>query len=365
MFSFRSFEQRAFFWTLLAGTLAFVYLIRDFLQPIFWAALLATLFHSTYVALRRRLGDRASISAALTVLLVVVCVILPLALMVLALTQQSSVALDNLTDGGKLDTKTPLRWAQQTLRPVQQLLGDIGIQIDIDRAKEGMQSAALAAGKFLATHALAIGENALLFGIQLVAMLYVLFFFIRDGEQLRATLILILPLGDDRETRLLDKFATVANATIKGTFIVAAVQGALGGMAFWALGVPSPALWGFVMAILCLVPIFGAFLVWAPAALWLLVDGQSGKAIALGAFGALVIGLVDNFLRPVVVGRDAQLPDYVVLIATLGGIAALGASGFVIGPIAAALCGAGWMIFAEERRAMKAIDVQRTQNNAD
>jgi predicted PurR-regulated permease PerM len=140
----------------------------------------------------------------------------------------------------------------------------------------------------------------------------------------------------------------VIRATVKGNVLVAAVQGALGGLAFWVLGVHAPILWAVVMGFLSLLPAIGAALIWAPVALYLLVVGHISQGIGLLVFGVFVIGLVDNVLRPILVGKDTQLPDYVVLISTLGGLAVIGINGFVIGPLIAAMFFSAWHLLAIE-----------------
>ena len=127
------------------------------------------------------------------------------------------------------------------------------------------------------------------------------------------------------------------------------LQGALGGLIFWVLGIGAPLLWGVVMAFLSLLPVIGAGLVWLPVAVYLLATGAMWQGLGLIAYGTLVIGLVDNFLRPILVGKDTKMPDYVVLISTLGGLAAFGLNGFVIGPVIAAMFIAVWEIFSASR----------------
>jgi predicted PurR-regulated permease PerM len=135
---------------------------------------------------------------------------------------------------------------------------------------------------------------------------------------------------------------------VRGNIIIAIIQGSIGGIAFWALGVEPALLWGVLMSFLSLLPAVGAALIWVPTAIYLALAGFWVKAIVLVAVGALVIGLVDNLLRPSLVGRETKLPDYVVLISTIGGISLLGINGFVIGPLIAALFIAAWGIFVEE-----------------
>src|SRR5690606_13538687 len=179
-------------------------------------------------------------------------------------------------------------------------------------------------------------------------MLYLLFFLLREGKSLVELMVRALPMGDDRERMLFAKFAEVTRATVKGNMVVAIVQGSLGGIIFWILGIPGALLWAVVMAFCSLIPAVGAAIIWAPVAIYLLATGNYIQGIILVAFGAVVIGLVDNILRPILVGRDTKLPDYVVLLSTLGGLALFGINGFVIGPLIAALFFAFWGIFMRE-----------------
>jgi predicted PurR-regulated permease PerM len=153
-----------------------------------------------------------------------------------------------------------------------------------------------------------------------------------------------VPLAPEQKRALFDKFAIVIRAMVKGTILVAIAQGALGGLIFWLLGIHAAVLWGVVMAFLALLPAVGAAVVWLPVALYLLATGAVWQGVVLIAFGAGVIGLVDNVMRPYLVGKDTRMPDYVVLISTLGGIAIFGLNGFVIGPLIAAMFIAVWDI---------------------
>jgi predicted PurR-regulated permease PerM len=169
---------------------------------------------------------------------------------------------------------------------------------------------------------------------------------VRDGEPVARNVRRALPLADAQQQQLVDKFTTVIRATVKGHLLVAAVQGALGGLAFWVLGVGAALLWGVLMAFLSLVPVVGAALVWVPVAVYLAVTGAVLSSLALVAFGVLVIGLVDNLLRPMLVGKDTHLPDALVMITTLGGVATFGVNGLVLGPAIAAMFVAVWHIHA-------------------
>ena len=164
-----------------------------------------------------------------------------------------------------------------------------------------------------------------------------------------------IPLLPIHKEELIQKFATVIRATVKGNLVVAAAQGALGGIIFMVLGIQVAVLWGVLMAFLSLLPAVGASLIWGPVSIYYLATGAITKGVVLTLYGILVIGLVDNLLRPLLVGKDTKLPDYVVLISTLGGMALFGLTGFVIGPVIAALFIASWDIygFSAERRSVE------------
>jgi predicted PurR-regulated permease PerM len=181
-------------------------------------------------------------------------------------------------------------------------------------------------------------------------MLYMVFFLLRDGGEIGRRVRRSIPLDEEHKNLLLAKFTTVVRATVKGNIAVALVQGALGGLIFWILGIEGVVLWGALMAFLSLLPAIGASLVWIPAALYFLAIGAIWKCVILVAFCVGVIGLVDNLLRPILVGKDTKMPDWVVLVSTLGGMALFGINGFVIGPLVAALFMASWDIYARSEQ---------------
>src|SRR6185295_4991304 len=326
--------ERLFFLALVCAiTIAFFWLIHDFLQPIFWAIALGIVVYPLHTWIARRLAPRASLAAALSVTVVVLVVVLPLMFVVAAVTTEAAPLVARL-NAGELGLQ---QIYEQVVARVPQF-GDLLARFGIDAGKLEAQvsSAAVDAGKFLAASAVAIGQNTVRVLVFFFLMLYLLFFFLRDGETLLEGLVRALPLGDARERLLLDRFATVSRATIKGTLVVGAVQGAIGGIAFAILGVGAPVLWGTVMALLSIVPAVGTALVWLPASILLLANGQIVAGIVLILIGVFGIGMVDNLLRPILVGRDTRMPDYLILLATLGGLAGFGLAGIVIGPIIAA-----------------------------
>ena len=341
----RALQNAFFIGLLLAVTLAFLGLIRDFLLALFWAAVLATLFYSLRQRLERVLGGRPGPAAALTVLAVLLVVILPLVGVGLAVGRES-VALYERIQSGEIDVQALVEHFEELLPAATGYLDAWGVEAD--RLRQNLSGAAVATSQFLATRALALGQGLARFVLQLFVMLYVLFFFLRDGERFTDAFIRALPLGDDRERRLLGRFAEVSRATLKGTLVVGLVQGTLGGALFWMLGIGAPVFWGAVMTVLSLLPAVGAAVVWGPAAVILLVQGAVAKALVLAVGGALLIGLADNVLRPLLVGRDTKMPDFLILISTLGGLAVFGLSGVVIGPLIAAFFLTVWQMFEEE-----------------
>jgi len=341
--------ERAFLVALvLAVTVAFFWLIRGFMQPIFWAVALGIVVYPLHARLVRRLHDRGSLAAVISVIAVVIVVILPLIGLGAAVAQEGAALYERLQSGG-LGLDTLYERVRQSVPPIAGLIERVGV--DPARLGEQMQSAAVTASRYIAERALSIGQGTLRGTLFFFLMLYLLFFFLRDGPRMLDALVRALPLGDDRERHLLQRFAEVSRATIKGTLVVGIVQGAIGGTAFAVLGISAPVLWGTLMALLSILPAVGTALVWLPAAIFLIVSGQIVGGIALIVVGALVIGSVDNVLRPILVGRDTRMPDYLILLATLGGLAGFGLAGIIIGPIIAALFLSVWRMVEDEYNA--------------
>jgi predicted PurR-regulated permease PerM len=201
--------------------------------------------------------------------------------------------------------------------------------------------------KAIASQALTVSQSTLDFVVSLGVMLYLLFFLLRDGQALVLRMKKAIPLRAEQQNALFANFTVVIRATVKGDIFVAILQGAMGGLAFWFLGVRAALLWAVLMAFLSLLPAIGAALVWLPVAIYFLATGSLWHGIFLIVYGVLVIGLVDNLLRPMLVGKATKIPDYIVLISTLGGIQSFGLHGFIVGPVIAAMFLAAWDIFSE------------------
>jgi predicted PurR-regulated permease PerM len=337
---------RAFFVALLlAVTLAFFGLIRGFMQPIFWAIAFGIVVYPLHARLARRLKHRESLAASISVIAVVIVVILPLVGLGAAVAREGAALYERL-DTGELGVANLYARVQQSMPGITALIERIGG--DPAALQEQAQSAAVAASQYIAQRAFSIGQGTLRGTVFFFLMLYLLFFFLRDGPRMVEALVGALPLGDQRERHLLGRFAEVSRATIKGTLVVGIVQGAIGGIAFALLGIGAPVLWGVVMALFSILPAIGTALVWLPAAIILIVNGQIFGGAALIFVGVFVIGLTDNLLRPILVGRDTRLPDYLILLATLGGLAGFGLAGIIIGPIIAAFFISVWQMAEKE-----------------
>jgi predicted PurR-regulated permease PerM len=338
--------QKTFFLALLSRvSLAFIWLVSPFLMPVFWAATLAIVFNPVQRRVAIWLRGHATPGALVTLTLILLTVIVPSMLLISAVANEASALYQQIQDG-ELDPTEALDWVQSNLPVVSRYLTDIGV--DLDDVRQNVSSFAVKGSRYVGSMALTVGQNALNFTVQFFLMLYLLFFFLRDGKSIIEALIVALPLGDARERALFAKFAEVSRATVKGTMMIGAIQGTIGGLMFAFVGIEAAVFWGVMMMVLSLLPVVGASLVWAPAALVLFIQGEVGNAMFLLLFGAVAIGLIDNLLRPLLVGRDTRMPDYLVLFSTLGGLSMFGISGFVIGPIIAALFLSMWVMFTEE-----------------
>lgn len=332
---------------LIASALALGWILQPFWGAILWAVIIALLFLPLYHRLLRRLGtsgNRRELAAALVLLVVVLIGVLPLVVVIASLAREAAGLVQAISSGA---------WApERALRALfdglpgwlAALLDHLGMG-SFDVLQKRLAAAAAQASQLIATRALGVGMDTFDFISSLFITLYLAFFLLRDGEALLRLAARGLPLDLVHQQALAGKFSTVVRATVKGSMVVSLVQGALGGLAFWVLGVQGALLWAVLMAFLSLVPAVGAALVWAPVAGFLAIQGHWAQAIGLTAWGVLAIGLVDNLLRPVLVGKDTRLPDYVVMIATLGGMSVFGINGFVVGPAIAAMFIAAWHIW--------------------
>lgn len=342
------------------ATFAFVWLIAPFSGAILWAVIAAVLFEPLNARMMRAMPGRKNGAALATLLIIVMVVVVPAMLLAGALLREATAVYAQIRNGeidfGRLFVQTQGHlpaWARSWLADVG--LGDVGGL----RTKLGegfANSFQMGAGQVFN-----IGQGTFGFFLALGVMLYLTFFLLRDGHALAARIERAIPLAADQRTVLIAKFVTVIRATIKGSLIVAILQGATGGFVFWAIGISGALLWGVAMGVFSLFPAIGTGMIWVPVAVYLLATGAIWQGLVLAGCGFFIISSVDNIVRPILVGRDARMPDYVVLIATLGGFELMGFNGFVIGPVIAALFMAVWEIFGDAGPA----DPASTPTNAD
>lgn len=350
---------RSFILLLVLVSLGFFWILLPFYGAIFWGATLAVIFAPVNRRLLSRFHGRRNLAAFVTLMLIILIVIIPLSLITASLVQEG-LAVYKRIDSGELNLGAYFAQIIEAMPPfVHDTLARLGLD-DVFSIRERLSAGALQGSKFLATQAVSVGQNTFGFLIGMAVMLYLLFFLLRDGAKLAAKSRQVIPLSSEHQQHLTRKFTTVVRATVKGNIAVAAIQGALGGVMFWLLGIQGALLWAVIMAILSLLPAVGASLIWGPVAIYFLATGAIWQGIVLTLFGVLVIGLVDNLLRPLLVGKDTKLPDYVVLISTLGGLSVFGLNGFVIGPLIAALFIACWDLLPSAVR----ISQERTARNS-
>jgi predicted PurR-regulated permease PerM len=340
-----SLQQKVFLFLLAIVTIGFGWILLPYAGAVFWGIVLAILFIPLYRRLLRATGQKANLAALLTLLSIVVMVIIPVALISASLVQQA-VGVYDMIKSGHIDFG---RYFSQIIGALPKWMVSLLERFDLTSLatlQQKLTSTASEASQVAAKYALNFASNTFDFLVSLTIMLYLLFFLLRDGHSLAGRIKTAVPLSRKYKQRLFNNFTTVIRATVKGNVLVAIAQGALGGLIFWILNVQAPLLWAVVMAFLSLLPAVGAAIVWAPVAVYFLVTGSVWQGVTLIAFGVFVIGLVDNVLRPILVGKDTKMPDYVVLLSTVGGMALFGLNGFVIGPVIAALFIASWDLFS-------------------
>jgi len=320
----------------------FLWMIRDFLIALLLAAITAGMLRPVYQALGRRLGRRRHLAAGVTLGLLLVLVILPLVMygflvanQAVELGRAASPWLQNTFGRAELSGAFERYAALRPLAPYREVI--------LQKAGEfGTEIGALVVGAVTAA-----AQEIITLSLGLFVMLYGTFFFLTDGRAVLRKILYYSPLPPEDEDKMLERFLSVARATIKGTIVIGLVQGALGGLAFRVVGISGAAFWATLMAVLSVVPGVGSAIVWVPGAAYLALTGHTGAALVLTVWCSIAIGTIDNFLRPRLVGKDAKLSDLLILVSTLGGIALFGGLGFIIGPIVAALFVTVWDIYGD------------------
>ncbi len=343
-----SINQGGFLLFLAAITLALIYVVWPFAAPLLWATLAAIMFQPLYQSILSRLGDRPNWAASATLLIITVAVLLP-GFFIGGMVVDEASGLVSAFQRGEIDIASWFNTVFAALpTSVQGWLDESGFA-DISELQNRAQQFIGESAGLLAQQAVAISGGVFGFVLAFGVGLYVTYFLLRDGKKIGSTIMHDLPLDTDIARRLSERFLGIVRATVKGSVVVGLVQGTLGAITFWIVGLPSVVLFGLVMAIFSLLPAIGAGIVWLPAALWLLATGSIWEGLFVIFSGVVIIGMADNVLRPILVGRETGIPDWIILITTLGGIATLGLAGVVLGPLVAGLFLAGWSIAQEHR----------------
>jgi predicted PurR-regulated permease PerM len=319
----------------------FLSMIRQFLMAIFLAGIFSALSYPLYRRLERWFGGRRGLASLATLLLIVVVVLLPLGGLLGVVTGQAIKVGEAVTPWVTRQLSEPDA-ISETLKSLP-LYDKVEPYRNLILKKAGELVGHISG--FLINRLRSVTLGTVNFIFMLFIMLYTMFFFFMDGKKLIDKILYYLPLEDQDERRMLDKFTSVTRATLKGTAVIGILQGGLAGAAFAVVGIDSAVFWGTIMAVLSFIPGIGTALVWVPAAIILAATGQPAKGIGLGVFCAVVVGSIDNLLRPILVGRDTQMHELMILFGTLGGIVMFGVLGIIIGPIIAALFVTVWEIY--------------------
>ncbi|BBO67869.1 AI-2E family transporter [Desulfosarcina alkanivorans] len=324
----------------------FLSMIRSFLMAIFLAGIFSALARPVYHWLADSLKGRRSLASVLTLLLIIIVVVLPLAVLTGVVTGQAIKV-----------SQTAVPWVKTQLSQpgaVSDFLENIPYydkvaphsELILRKAGEMVGSIS----QFLINNLRSATMGAVNFLFMIFTWLYTMYFFLMDGDKLLEKILYYLPLQDHDEQQMLDRFTSVTRATLKGTAVIGILQGGLAGVAFWAVGIPSATFWGVIMVVLSIIPSVGTAIVWVPVALILGFGGAVGKAIGLFVFCGLVVGSLDNLLRPILVGKDTQMHELMIFFGTMGGIFMFGMVGVIIGPIIAALFVTVWEIYGQAFR---------------
>jgi len=339
-----------FFVLVLAGVLyLFVRVFAPFLLIFLWATILVITFHPVYRRLRALLRGRDSLAALLMVFGLTLLIILPVILLIANIAQQSVDAYVTYSDALSRQEQNIERsiMAHPFLMKVKTVMSrfidfetfDLGTVVI-----KGLESAS----SFIVGQSTNFFSGLAGFAFRFVLLLVATYYFFKDGEKVMGELRKLSPMDKNREEKIIRKFTDITRATMLGTFSSAAIQGVLGGLAFLLIGMPSPLLWGVVMAFMSLVPVLGAFTVWIPAALYLIAIDSYGKAVFILIYGLLTVTLADNVFKPLIIRGGSKIHPVVIFFSILGGLAYFGFSGLIIGPLVTGLTFVVLEIYREE-----------------
>lgn len=347
-----AFEDRVLVAFVAAVSLGMIWISWPFFGAILWALVVTIAFAPVHDRMALMMPKRRNSVALLSLLLVIALVIIP-AIIVGTMMVEEAVATYNSLQSREIDPGKIIRNIEASIPPEWRAQMERFGMANMEELQGRISSILTSGLQLIASEAVSIGQSAFNFALTLGVMLYLTFFLLRDGRHLTRRIGEVVPLRPEQRSAFFGKFTTVIRATVKGSVIVAIVQGLLGGIIFAILDIRAALLWGVVMGLLALIPAVGTGLVWLPVGVYLLVTGSMWQGIVLLLCGFFIISMVDNVLRPILVGQDTRMPDYVVLISTLGGLSVMGVNGLIVGPVIAAMFIAAWEIFSESRAAQR------------
>lgn len=333
-----------FFVMLLLISVLTFFIFEPFLISILVAAVLAVIFRPVYGFLLSRLGNRRGLSAMLTSFISILMLLIPFSIILTLVVNEISALYHQIS--------TDMSFYENNISPSVRYIQDneilkvFGLDDFINR--ETVTNAISQVGQYSFSFLQTVYQSLINFGFMTFVVFFSLYYFLINGKSVMKRVMSLSPLRDSHEKLLIEKFVSMSRATIKGTLIVAFIQGLIGGLAFAIAGVHSATIWAILMMILSLIPMFGAGIIWFPVAIVMLLTGNVWEGSFILIIGFFVVSLIDNFLRPELVGKDTQMHPLIVFFSTLGGISMFGFLGFIIGPIVVALFLSLWEIYAVE-----------------
>ncbi len=336
---FKKIQSTTFFIALIGITLIFLWMLRPYMYPLFWAAVIATLFYPIHTRIERRVKHK-SIAASITLIIVILVFLIPIAGIISLIIQQ---AISVYSTFGNQDTFNAISQTLQSYLEIpwiQNVIGEIDIKAKLTEWASSLSGSAY---QFAASS----GQNTARAFIQFFIMLYTLYYFLKDGPAILKKFMHLLPLGDKFEKELYTRFVSTTRATLKGTLLIGLIQGVIGGIAFMITGVPAAAFWGVIMIVLSIIPGIGAIVILLPATIILFMTGSTWQAVVV-LIALIISNMIDNFLRGPLVGKDVQMHPLLIFFATLGGLLSFGLSGIVIGPVVTAFLLSIWKIYEQK-----------------
>ncbi len=336
------FRRRFVLVLVLLVTALFVYMIQGFVVALILAAVFGGMMRPVYLWWYERFGQRPALASGVTLVISTTAIVLPMLFLLGLLVEQAQTVVNNLSPW----VEQQIQQSGSSEQPLPEWVPARDI-IEPYRATISTKLAEFASsiGSWLVGSLSAATQGTASFFLSLFVMLYAMFFYLISGPETIRKAMHFLPLSPADSDRILEVGRSVSQATIRGTVIIGVIQGLLGGISLAIAGVPGAAFWGALMAVMSVIPGIGPSIVWAPIVIYLLFKGETLTALLLLAWNGGVVGTIDNVLRPMLVGKDTEMPDLLILLSTLGGLTLFGAAGLVIGPVVAGLCITCWTIY--------------------